>query len=292
MSFIEWTDLTWNPVVGCQRVSRECNNCYAMKEAWRFKKVIPIYAPTVKKTKGGIPIWTGQVVEASEDSRRFRKPMLTRRPSVFFVNSMSDLYYETRGDFIDKVYEVMMWKASRHIYQVLTKRPEMMDHYLRRHRPLRWLKPPTPNIWHGVSVGGDQWVARARTLLECPQIDLRFISTEPLIAPLDLRAHLHSKTMLSEATGERVRMSWVIVGGESGKAARPMNPDWARRVRDDCVAAGVPFFFKQWGEFDERGERVGKKRAGRLLDGEEWSQYPPELDAWRALTAEEDRRDG
>ena len=280
MSLIEWTEGTWNPVVGCRRVSSECKNCYAMKTAWRFKKTIPIYDTTVKKTKGGVPVWTGKVVEAALDSNRFQKPMRTRRPTVFFVNSMSDLFYGTRSDFVEQVYEVMGWKASRHIYQVLTKRPDVMKFFLERRNT-----PPPPNVWHGVSCGGDRWRDRVETMMNCTALDgnVRFISAEPLIAPLDLRGLLRRGP---------VKVSWVIVGGESGTAARPMNPDWARRVRDDCVAAGVPFFFKQWGEWDERGQRVGKKIAARLLDGEEWNQYPPELAAWRELTAEEDRRDG
>ncbi len=240
---IEWTRSTWNPVLGCSRVSDGCTNCYAEKmSARQFHLKTPGYAGL---TNGNVarPQWTGQVVlmpDRLEAQHRRKKGKLT------FVNSMSDLLHAALP-FDDLLKVVECIKATpQHVYQVLTKRPERLEEL--REKGLRW----PDNVWLGVSVESEQYMERI-DLLRDEQVTVRFLSLEPLLGPLpnlDLDG-----------------IHWVIVGGESGRRARPMDPEWVREIREQCIAADVPFFFKQWG-----GKR--KKKSGRELDGRFWDEMP------------------
>jgi protein gp37 len=228
---IEWTNSTWNPVTGCTKVSPGCKHCYAetFSERWR-----------------GIP---GHPYEQGFDLRlwpdRLDLPLTWKKPRTIFVNSMSDLFHENVPfSFIRRVFRTME-KASWHIFQVLTKRSERMARITPK------LDLP-PNAWLGVSIEASKYLWRADDLREVPAA-VRFLSVEPLLGPL-------GAVNLSG-------INWVIVGGESGPGARPMDPEWAREIRDQCVNARVPFFFKQWGG-------VQKKKHGRVLDGQTWEEMP------------------
>jgi protein gp37 len=257
-SKIEWTEATWNPVTGCTEVSEGCDHCYARTFAERFRGV-----PRHPYEQGfDLRLWP----------ERLDQPLRWKRPRVVFVNSMSDLFHDDVPDeFIARVFLVMA-QAQRHNFQVLTKRPGRMASILRRWTrsvtPIRELDDfillgrwPLPNVWLGTSIETQKWAnVRIPKLLETPAV-IRFLSCEPLLAPLELplpRAQAHDGV---------VRIHWVIVGGESGPGARPIDPQWARSLRDQCLDAGVPFFFKQWGG---RTPRAG----GRELDGRTWDEMP------------------
>lgn len=359
MTSIEWTEATWNPIAGCTVHSPGCTNCYAMRTAARLATIpatAPIYAGLTQPSKAG-PVWTGKI---AVNESTMLAPLIRKKPTMYFVNSMSDLFHESVPDYvIDQVFAVMAL-CGQHIMQVLTKRSERMREYLshpdvrdriecemdqiirervdplnRRSDDLRATAPdldetwPLPNVWLGVSVE-DQKRADERIpdLLATPAA-VRFLSCEPLLGPVDINrvpsgydaagqprwllhgplsnyCQRHFPRTDCRCERQQAGINWVIVGGESGPGARPMHPDWARSLRDQCATAGVPFFFKQWGEFapgEIAGEflnpgrrakgleywggrwqecwseieghcddepdvyRVGKKRAGRKLDG-------------------------
>ena len=314
---IQWTEETWNPIAGCSVVSPGCTNCYAMRRtAPRLSnnQATPHYHGTVQPSKGGY-VWTGKIGIAGDTA--FLKPLRIKRPTMFFVNSMSDLFHENVPDeVIDRIFAIMAL-CTQHTFQVLTKRSARMRQYTSDpDTPRRvyeivcdmvvegelpavlrldgiddpGIKPswpriflgawPLANIWLGVSVE-DQARADERIpdLLATPAA-IRFISAEPLLGPLDVLPYLFIYTqeddrLLGAAPASELpelpfrdpestpasdiatpRVDWVIVGGESGKGARPMHPDWARDIRDQCAAAGVPFFFKQWGAWTP-GENAG-----------------------------------
>ncbi len=373
---IEWTDATWNPIVGCSVVSPGCTNCYAMRLAGTRLKHLPSRAGLTRDTKAG-PVWTG---ETRFDEKALTQPLRWRSPRRIFVNSMSDLFHESVADeWIDKIFAVMAL-CPQHTFQLLTKRPARMRSYLRANPGIRirsemprlvgpiqviemdW---PLPNVWLGVTTE-DQPRADERIpiLLDTPAA-VRFVSIEPMLGAMNIgewmpgchecteacgwrsasappREKCHHCGMTSQTFGEFCPLcghqdfgavcpvceadavqhhpdtpclDWVICGGESGPGARPMHPDWARSLRDQCAAGGVPFLFKQWGEWapgecasgaqtrSERGAwyfngrwdqrtitpreggemhiddepdvwRVGKRAAGRLLDGIEHNAYP------------------
>ena len=347
---IEWTDSTWNPFIGCSRVSEGCRNCYAERLAGRFSaKTDGVYAGTTKAVNG-LQVWTGKINRAPEETllkplhwrplvegcRGLEKsgvlhdPRLVcrdcvKRPRRIFVNSMSDLFHENVPDtWIDQIFAVMAL-CPQHVFQVLTKRPERMLAYLGSSETARRLMEAFaamaavtpgvkltiqqkadgldgicfPNVWLGVSVE-NQAAADERIpwLLKTPAA-VRFISAEPLLGPIklpygSLNVGPGSSLQRDQQGWCENGLDWVICGGESGPGARPMNPDWARSLRDQCVDAAVPFFFKQWGENwpNEQGNyslspeqeagatdeddysRIGKKAAGALLDGREWKQFP------------------
>jgi len=307
---IEWTDATWNPVVGCSIVSPGCTNCYAMKAAWRHQLQMvgrggsPYLGTTMLAGKDHRPVWSGTV---KFNEGVLDRPLRWSRPRRIFVNSMSDLFHDSVPDeWIDKVFAVMAL-ASRHTFQVLTKRAERMRAYcsnIQKHG--RWLAMEEialrmgyeprgrhndgfdwlahhqflPNVWLGVSVEDQaRAVERIPHLLATPAA-VRFISAEPLLGPLDLFAG--AKFNLNGLlVGEQI--DWVIAGGESGPNARPMHPDWVRSLRDQCAAAGVSFFFKQWGEWApsanvDPADRGGHHVATVLRDGRvrEWQPDFPE----------------
>lgn len=229
---IEWTDATWNPVTGCTKISPGCKHCYAERLACRLKAM-------------GSPRYrNGFAVTLQPD--QLTLPLRWRRPRRIFVNSMSDLFHEDVPDeYIRSVFAVMA-EARWHIFQVLTKRSERL---LELGPSLLW----TDNIWQGVSVENASYTWRVAHLHQVSAA-VRFLSIEPLLGPIPYLPldGIH----------------WVIVGGESGGGCREMAASWARQIRDQCEAAGVPFFFKQW------GGRTPKSR-GRVLDGKTWDEMPP-----------------
>ena len=241
-STIEWTDASWNPVTGCNKVSPGCKHCYAETFAERFR---------------GVP---GHPYEQGFDLRlwpdRLTLPLHWKAPRRIFVNSMSDLFHDRIPfEYIDLVFDTMR-SAHWHQFQVLTTRPERMVSYLDdRCRGRAPFDSAAPHIWLGTSIESQQYINRAGLLAEVPS-RVRFLSLEPLLGELDLSGLLGAD-----------RINWVIVGGESGHGARPMAEDWVRVIRAQCLEASVPFFFKQWG-----GRQ--KKRAGRLLDGRTWDEVP------------------
>ena len=239
-STIEWTEATWNPVTGCTKVSPGCAHCYAETFAERFR---------------GVP---GHPYEQGFDLKlwptRLELPLQWRRPRTIFVNSMSDLFYaDVPDEFIVQVFDVMA-RADWHTFQVLTKRPERAAALSKK---LAW----APNIWMGTSVENQRFTSRLAHLRRTAA-RVKFLSCEPLLGELRLKLS---------------GIDWVIVGGESGPGARPMRADWARDIRAQCKEAGAAFFFKQWGAHNEEGARVGKGRAGRLLDGRTWDAMPERI---------------
>lgn len=234
-SSIEWTDATWNPVTGCTKISAGCDNCYAARFAERWR---------------GIP---NHPFEYGFDlvlrPERLLQPFTWKKPRMIFVNSMSDLFHkDISKQYISRVFETME-SADWHVYQVLTKRSSLMQKFINERYGNG--KAP-PHMWFGVSVENEKAVSRV-THLQNTNASVRFLSLEPLIAPvgkLDLKG-----------------IDWVIVGGESGPRARPMDPAWVKDIRNQCTRAKVAFFFKQWGGWTP-------KSKGRLLDGREWNQYP------------------
>jgi protein gp37 len=251
-SAIEWTQSTWNPVTGCTKISQGCKNCYAETFAERWRGI------------SGHPYEQG--FDLKLWPQRLRLPLSWKEPRTIFVNSMSDLFHKDVPDhFIAEVFETMRL-AAWHSFQLLTKRAERLSRWSQQNYTVgnhlvsgkkRWPK----NVWAGVSVESQDQVRRIEHLIQVPA-DIRFLSIEPLLGPVKFKA----------ATMRKIH--WVIVGGESGPRARPMDSDWARDIRDQCLAAEVPFFFKQWGVFNARGERQSKKASGRILDGKTWDQMP------------------
>jgi len=397
---IEWTEATWNPIVGCSVVSPGCTNCYAMKMAARIERMAAgagkwtHYNGTTQASKAG-PVWTGRLTLAPDEI--LTAPLRWKRPRRIFVNSMSDLFHEAVPDeWIDRVFAVMAL-APQHTFQVLTKRSGRMREYMNGiqskipflgRMPLERIHLeaaahmegdggfmdvlkdrgnvyslyldapwPLPNVWLGVSTEDQRRADERVPDLLATQAAVRFVSAEPLLGPIDfsrieprgsegeldsLRAlkwqELWDTCWSPEVTKvspdealesfldwynlsefpsglAHPALDWIIVGGESGPGARPMHPDWARSIRDQCAAARVPFFFKQWGEWcpatsdfgvsghrmPDTGEKftwigwdgqtqnpscdrlsmpimaiaqMGKRRAGRLLDGREHNDMP------------------
>lgn len=337
-SKIEWCDASWNFLAGCSKISAACKNCYAIHHAHRLAanpngKLAAKYIGTTRND--GKLNWTGEV---NFDQNALLKPLTWTRPRRIFVNSMSDLWHESVSlEIIDKALAVMAL-CPQHIFQILTKRPNRMLDYL-IHFPdvvedriwfeIRRLgkllgkindclwdgKLPLKNVWLGVSIE-DQKTADERIpyLLDTPAA-IRFLSCEPLLDEIDLMAIqrepyvtrwdvLAGKRYANYQTEKTNKIDWVIAGGESGANARPCHPRLFRLLRDQCRAANVPFFFKQWGSWLHESQttenlwaekcagkitevcehqsyggytyNVGKKRAGRTLDGEIYNEFPVE----------------
>jgi protein gp37 len=320
---IEWADRVWNPITGCTKVSEGCRNCYAERLAGRFWK-------------------DRKFTEVRMHPERLSQPLSWKKPSRVFVNSMSDLFHpDVDHDFIGDVFRVME-KTPQHTYLILTKRPKEMLYWFNLMNAERYL----PKVWLGVSVEDQKSAEKRIPLLLKTPAAVRFVSCEPLLGPVDLWKFATREETFGSMFDHRGSypfykelgfpsgtvkyhegIDWVIVGGESGPNARPMHPDWAISIRDQCVDAGVPFFFKQWGEWkpiyamegnesnqlyfpppkrdpdgfgkckvpnaiigydgelkdnwwsvenhvNHKTFKVGKKRAGRLLDGREWNEFP------------------
>lgn len=333
---IEWTDRTWNPLIAvlteditvplkggktrvfpaetegwfCTKCSEGCANCYAEKINFRLGN--------------GLTYTVGNLAKIRFELRHLAAPLRWKKPSRVFVNSMTDLFHDAVPDsLIDAVFAAMAL-APHQTFQVLTKRAQRMRNYFAAAdvwqriddaapsiagRRIDRTPTPLPNVWLGVSVENQKRAdERIPHLLETPAA-VRFLSCEPLLGPLSLSGKLCDWTN-DDGTGSwfspvpgkihRRFIHWVIAGGESGPKARPMHPDWARSLRDQCAAAGVPFLFKQWGEWlpgcqyregdrerlrekaqhsfslDDHSWLVGKKAAGRLLDGREHDEFPKE----------------
>lgn len=342
-SKIQWTDATWPVVSGCNRVSPGCDNCWAIRTARRLsanpnEKVANAYYGTVTKRNGRLD-WSGPVHELHD---RLDWPLKWKRSRRIFVASGGDLFHERISDhFIDSVFGVMA-VCSQHTFQILTKRPKRMLAFLTERHPLEkirrpWVGWPLPNVWLGISAEDQRTFDERVPLLLQTQVAVRFVSLEPLLSPIDIeygvsgnpeqvscRQHV-TREMAMDAGDLALEGSlysddeWVqttptldlvIVGGESGPNARPMHPQWARDIRDQCKAAGVSFFLKQRGEWLPQWEaadmgikqgrdgnftripmhgyskvdpslqitemmlRVGNKKAGRELDGRTWDEMP------------------
>lgn len=230
-SSIEWTDATWNPVTGCTKISPGCAHCYAERMALRLK------AMGQANYRHGFNV--------AVHPKSLHLPKTWKKPRRVFVNSMGDLFHPDVSDaFIQQVFDVM-GKVIQHQYQVLTKRAERLA---KLSPSLAW----RPNVWMGVTVENVDYISRIDHLRNTEAI-IKFVSLEPLLGPV------HNLNLDG--------IDWVILGGESGPGARPLGKQWARDVRDQCLSAGVPFFFKQWG-----GPR--RKKAGRMLDGRTWDDTP------------------
>jgi protein gp37 len=369
-SRIEWTEATWNPILGCDKVSPGCDDCYAIRQS-RMRSGNPnpnirdAYRGIVARNQAGEIDWTGQI---NLLPHRLTQPLKWRQPKRIFVNSMSDLFHpDVPDNFITQVFAVMA-QAQHHTFQILTKRHARMRAFLTDrctcgagHQPGEHLRSmmalagvegsqlhvpgvsgqavfferawPLDNVWIGVSVENQKWAnTRIPVLLDTPAA-VRWLSCEPLIGPIDLGelrtmdgpvdALVGNLDHVRDPSGELTamnnprplpRIDWVVAGGETGPRAHPMHPDWARQLRDQTTAAGVPFHFKQWGDWsprnepyrpaDKRGDgavwlaadgtripwgdltgaeddptlkamfRVGKKAAGRELDFQTWDEYP------------------
>jgi protein gp37 len=246
-STIEWTDVTWNPVSGCTKISPGCDNCYAERFAERWR---------------GIPDHPYEFgFDLKLQPHRLEQPLKLKRPSFIFVNSMSDLFHkEIPTEYLDSVFDVME-RAPWHVFQVLTKRSTILKRYISR----RYKNGAAPaHIWLGVSLEDATQLSRLKHLQDAPA-SVRFLSIEPLLGPV-------GKINLDG-------IHWVIVGGESGPRHRPIEIEWVREVRDQCRKAKVAFFFKQWG-----GARP--KTGGRELDGKTWDQMPKLQRSSYAIAAE------
>lgn len=307
---IEWTEHTWNPIVGCSIVSPGCTNCYAMKMAARIEAMgnQPRYAGTTRKVNGNA-VWTGKIAQAPDSV--LLAPLRRKKPTTYFVNSMGDLFHEDCPDeWIDPVFAVMAL-TPQHTYQVLTKRPARMRAYFShagrlnsingqkwsllgaprgskiRHGGGEWMSPclPLPNVWLGVSAERQQEWDERTDHLRNTLAAIRFVSAEPLLGQIYATKALHEPDcdiiehgIAGTCTCDKPRLDWVIVGGESGHGARSMHPDWARSLRDQCTAAGVAFFFKQWGEWmpcpHDSDEAESNPRSGFCHPGGETAKWP------------------
>lgn len=281
---IEWTDATWNPVSGCTKVSPGCDHCYAETITNRFKR--------------------GPFETIRLHSNRLDQPTHWKKPRMIFTCSMGDLFHDAVDFwFIIRVFETMAL-TPQHTYQILTKRPGRMAYFaenIKEYSSHTWTDTWPSNVWAGTSVESSKYLPRLDVLARVPA-RVRFVSAEPLLGPLDLHPYLKSDAI-----------NWVIAGGESGLGARPMHPDWVREIKNQCLTAGVSFFFKQFGEWVPVGNKgyapkgystdfhppltkwveiggkveeyvtssdgifmrkVGKKAAGAMLDGREWREFP------------------
>lgn len=293
MSKIEWCDETINPIVGCSKVSPACNNCYAEGMARRLQAMGTRGYEDVVDEKGK---WTGKLNFIGSE---LEKPKKWKKPKRIFVGSMTDLFHENVNfEWIDKIIG-MVKDNPIHTFIFLTKRAERMNEYFAdRSEYLEFMK--VRNIWLGVTAENqEQANVRIPILLDTPAVK-RFVSIEPMLGEIKLTmlgypefeydslfgGHMsvpkeETHENWEHRSGKNVSLDWVICGGESGKNARPLHPDWVKNLKKQCEDSKVPFFFKQWGEFahnDFNGEllpdRVGKKRAGKLIDGREYLSFP------------------
>lgn len=268
---IEWSEATWNFITGCTKVSAGCDHCY-------IERTPPFRMAHRRFDQPGVGGTTGLKLH----SERLHLPRKWRKPRRIFVNSLADLFHDQVPDaFIAEAWSVMA-RCPQHTFQVLTKRAGRMRSLLRRpsfrDNLAHWGAPwPLPNVWLGVSVENQDWARiRIDALVDTPAA-VRWVSCEPLLGAVDMKPWL-GKTVTGigrqgqaglEAIEVADGIDWVVVGGESGPGARPMHPDWARRLRDQCAAANVPFFFKQWGEWQDgsSGSRVGDRDHVIVADG-------------------------
>lgn len=236
---IEWTEQTWNPAVGCSKITSGCNHCYAEVMARRLK------AMRIKGYENGFRL--------TILPERLAEPIKRKRPTIYFVNSMSDLFHDQiPDDYLRQVFAVIR-KSPQHTFQVLTKRAERMADFFQG-------QTPPGNVWLGVTVENRSQGLPRLDYLRRIAASVRFVSAEPLLEDLGV-------IDLSE-------LHWVIVGGESGPKARPMKCEWVMNIKGQCDAQGVAFFFKQWGGWGVDGKKRAKKQNGRLLEGRTWDDTP------------------
>jgi protein gp37 len=244
VSRIEWTEQTWNPTVGCTKISPGCKHCYAETMARRLKAI------------GTAGYENGFALTLLPN--RLRDPVARRKPTIYFVNSMSDLFHERIPDaYIQQVFDVIH-ETPQHTYQVLTKRAARLARFFSR-------RSAPANAWLGVSVENVKFGVPRIDYLRRVNAEVRFLSVEPLIEDV-------GELSLSE-------IHWVIVGGESGPKARPMKQQWVESIQRQCDEQSVAFFFKQWGGWGADGQRRAKSANGRLLHGRTWDQMPAQLQA-------------
>lgn len=250
-TLIEWTDATWNPVVGCSIVSAGCTHCYAMEMAKRLEAMgVEKYAGLIRMS-GDRAVWNGVVRENRE---ALAIPYRWRKARKIFVNSMSDLFHEQVSDaFILDVWKVMR-ETPRHSYQILTKRPDRMSDLVSKE-----IEVVPPNIWLGTSIENADVADRLSHLRKVPAA-IRFISFEPLIGPV--------------GEIDLFDIHWAIIGGESGRLARPIQEAWVDEIHDQCRVAGTAFFFKQWGAWGKDKKKRSKKVNGRVYRGRTWNDMP------------------
>ncbi len=238
-SKIEWTERTWNPVTGCTKISPGCKHCYAETMANRLKAM-------------GTPGYENGF-RLNVIPKRLDEPLQRKIPTTYFVNSMSDLFHEdVPFEFIDRVFETIQ-AAHWHTFQILTKRADRMARYFEN-------RVPPKNAWLGVSVEDRKSGLPRIDMLRLVPAHIRFLSVEPLLEDLGYM--------------NLTDIHWVIVGGESGPKARPMQPAWVDSIREQCEDSGVAFFFKQWGGWGADGKKRAKKYNGRELNGRTWDQMP------------------
>lgn len=251
---IEWTDATWNPVAGCTIMSAGCTNCYAMNMAKRLEAMGVDKYKGLTRRSGERTIWNGIV---REDHRSLDIPRKWKSPRKIFVNSMSDLFHtDVSKAFVANVWQVMA-ETQRHHYQILTKRPDRMAEVLRDICPT-----PLTNVWLGTSVEGQEVVHRIDELRDVPA-RIRFISFEPLID--------------SVGQIDLANIDWAIVGGESGRNARPIKEEWIDSIHHICRLHGTAFFFKQWGTWGKDNKKRSKRLNGRDYRGRTWDEMPAEI---------------
>lgn len=287
-SRIEWTDATWNPMTGCTPVSEGCEHCYAKRYAERFKG------------RFGYP--ADEPFRVTLHGDRQGQPLRWQRRRKIFVCSMGDFFHEEVPVGFIRHTLMVMRDCGQHTFIVLTKRPKRMKQALEESKKKTDYCWPLRNVWLGVTAENQRTAdERIPILLQIPAA-VRFVSVEPMLGPVDIYQWLGGNRDIKPPHPYNGGLDWVICGGESGPGARPMHPDWVRSLRDQSVNTGVPFFFKQWGEWKSEeqfgtevvlrelgfnqcvskgGEnsymlhtRVGKKAAGRLLDGREWNEWP------------------
>lgn len=261
MSKIEWTDKTWNPVIGCSNISPACDHCYAEKMAARLASMPKTAGSYVHVIDHEKRCWNGKThfIESA-----LSKPLHWRKPCRVFVGSMTDLFHpSTPFKWLTQIFDVMF--HTPHItYQILTKRPDRMQEFMRDLSASSLGGWPFPNVWLGVTVENQEYAdKRIPALLDTPAA-VRFVSIEPMLGPIDLGEYLGGERWFASEHPMDKWLDWVICGGETGHGSRPLHPDWVRDLRDQCTLAGVPFFFKQW----------GRKAAGHLLDEHEWHEFP------------------
>lgn len=250
-SRIEWTDATWNPVAGCSIVSAGCTNCYAMEMARRLQAMGVEKYQGLTRRSGKRTIWKGMV---REDHAALEIPLRWKRPRKIFVNSMSDLFHDGVSDsFITDIWAIMKMTPHHH-YQILTKRPERMAKFVQS-----CAREILPNVWLGTSIENAAVAGRAEALRAVPA-KIRFVSFEPLIG--------------SVGTIDLSEVHWAIVGGESGRSARPIKEKWIDEIYEQCALHDVAFFFKQWGTWGEDNKRRSKKENGREYRGKTWNDMP------------------
>ncbi len=238
-SKIEWTELTWNPTTGCTKVSPGCKHCYAETMAKRLKAM-----HTAGYENG---------FELSVLPSRLEEPLKRKKPAVYFVNSMSDLFHEGISfSFLDQVFDVIN-RTPHHTYQILTKRADRMAEYFLSRKPLK-------NVWLGVTVEDKHYGLPRIDYLRGIDASIRFLSVEPLLEDL--------------GSMDLKEIDWVIVGGESGPKARPMKESWVLAIKQQCEDTGAAFFFKQWGGWGVDGKRRAKQKNGRKLRGQTWDAMP------------------